>query len=68
VLASAALVGVLALALSGVTRLEVERIWLPFAPWLVTLCAALPRQERRRWLAVNAVCALAFQAFVLDVW
>ena len=68
VLASAALVGVLALALSGVTRLEVERIWLPFAPWLVTLCAALPRQERRRWLAVNAVCALAFQALVLDVW
>ncbi len=67
-LAAAALVGVLALAFSGVTRLEVERIWLPYAPWIVTLCAGLPRDSQRVWLAANAICALAFQAFVLDVW
>ncbi len=65
-LAGASLVGLLSLAVSGVTRLEVERIWLPYAPWLVLMCAALPRQ--RRWLVVNALVALVFQALVLDVW
>ncbi len=50
-LAGVALVGVLALALSGVTRLEVERIWLPFARWTVALCAGLPSSRQRRWLA-----------------
>lgn len=66
--AAAALVGVFVLAVSGVTRLEVERIWLPFAPWMLVVCAALPRGGRRRWLAANAACALVFQALVLDVW
>lgn len=65
-LAGASLLGLVALAVSGVTRLEVERIWLPYAPWLVLMCAALPRQ--RRWLVVNALVALVFQALVLGVW
>ncbi len=68
VLAGAALVAVSVLAVSGVTRLEVERIWLPFAPWMLLVCAALPRDGRRWWLAANAACALVFQALVLDVW
>ena len=68
VLAAAALTAVVVLAVSGVTRLEVERIWLPFAPWMLVVCAALPRGGRRRWLAANAACALVFQALVLDVW
>lgn len=68
VLAAAALTSVVVLAVSGVTRLEVERIWLPFAPWMLLVCAALPRGGRRRWLAANAACALVFQALVLDVW
>ena len=67
VLAAASLLALLVLALSGVTRLEVERIWLPFAPWLVVLTAALPRRSRR-WLLLNAACALTFQSLVLDVW
>lgn len=66
-IAGAALVAVLILDVSGVTRLEVERIWLPFAPWLVVVCAAL-RTHGRRWMAVNAAAALLFQAVVLDVW
>ena len=71
VLAVAALVGVLTLAVSGVTRLEVERIWLPYAPWMVALCAALPVRGRltaRGWLLANAACAVVFQALVLGVW
>lgn len=65
-LATAAGVGVLLLAVSGVTRLEVERIWLPFAPWLLVLCSAL--RGDRRWLALNATTAVAWQALVYDVW
>lgn len=67
-IAAAAMVGVLALALSGVSRLEVERIWLPYAPWLVTVCSTFRRAEQRTWLTLNALCALTFQALVLDVW
>ncbi len=67
VLAGSAAVALLLLAVSGVTRLEVERIWLPFAPWLVLLTAGLPGRARG-WLAVNAACALAFQLLVRDVW
>jgi hypothetical protein len=66
-LALASLVAVLSLATAGVTRLEVERIWLPFAPWLVVLTASLGGRVRP-WLAVNALAALAFQASVLGGW
>jgi hypothetical protein len=67
VLAAASAAALSMLALSGVTRLEVERIWLPFAPWLVLLTAALPGRARG-WLAVNVACAIAFQILVRDVW
>ena len=67
VLAASSALGLLLLAVSGVTRLEVERIWLPFAPWLVLLTAGIPARGRG-WLAVNAACALTFQLLVLDVW
>lgn len=66
-LAAASAVALLVLAVSGVTRLEVERIWLPFAPWLVLLTAALPGRTRS-WLVLNAACAIAFQLLVRDVW
>jgi len=67
VLAASSALGLLLLAVSGVTRLEIERIWLPFAPWLVLLTAGIPARGRG-WLAVNAACALTFQLLVLDVW
>jgi hypothetical protein len=66
-LAAAALTAVTVLAVSGVTRLEVERIWLPFAPWMVAVTAGLGGSPRG-WLAANAGCALAFQAVLLDGW
>ncbi|WP_242895280.1 hypothetical protein [Actinomadura litoris] len=63
----AALVGMLALDLSGVTKGEVERIWLPFAAW--TLAAVSLRGPRSRWwLAAQAATALAVQALVLSPW
>ncbi|TYK45029.1 hypothetical protein [Actinomadura decatromicini] len=66
VLAGAALLGVLVLDASGVTKGEVERIWVPFAAWL--LVAAPPEHRRRGWLAAQAATALAVQALVLSPW
>ncbi|MCQ0011589.1 hypothetical protein [Actinomadura madurae] len=66
-LAGAALLGVLALDASGVTKGEVERIWLPFAAWAM-VAAALHRSRPRAWLAAQAATALAVQALVLSPW
>ncbi|MFB9191858.1 hypothetical protein ACFFWA_02680 [Actinomadura verrucosospora] len=66
-LAGAALLGVLVLDVSGVTRGEVERIWVPFAAWL-TVAVAVDRSRVRAWLAAQAVTALAVQALVLSPW
>ncbi|XRQ08983.1 hypothetical protein ACN3XK_72970, partial [Actinomadura welshii] len=66
-LAAAALAGVLALDASGVTRGEVERIWVPYAAWLLA-AAALHRPPARAWLAAQAATALAVQALVLSPW
>ncbi|GAA2584203.1 hypothetical protein SMC26_02685 [Actinomadura fulvescens] len=66
-LAGAALLGTLALALSGVTRGEVERIWVPYAAWIV-VAAARHTPPSRGWLAAQAVTALAVQALVLSEW
>jgi hypothetical protein len=41
----AAAVAIVAADVSGLSKGEVERIWLPFAVWLVAACAALPRRQ-----------------------
>jgi hypothetical protein len=63
----AALIGVAALDLSGVTRGEVERIWLPYAGWVLA-AAALHRLPARRWLAGQALIGLAIQGLTLSNW
>ncbi|MEU5723570.1 hypothetical protein [Micromonospora sp. NPDC047738] len=50
---------VLAADLSGLSKAEVERIWLPFAVWLLVATAHLPPATRRWWLAGQAATALA---------
>lgn len=67
-LVGGALVAVAALDLSGVTRGEVERIWLPLAPWVVVACAALPRRWTRRALVAQVAVAVAVQALVRLSW
>ncbi|MWK39754.1 hypothetical protein GEV43_41075 [Actinomadura sp. J1-007] len=66
-LAAAALLGTLVLDASGVTRGEVERIWIPYAMWIV-VAAAPHRPPARTWLAAQALTALAVQALVLSEW
>jgi hypothetical protein len=62
----AAVVAILLADLSGMSKAEVERIWLPFAVWVVVACGALPHP--RRWLAAQAVLALAVNHLLLTVW
>ncbi|MGI5231836.1 hypothetical protein [Actinoallomurus sp. CA-142502] len=66
-LAAAALAGVLALDLSGVTRGEVERIWIPYAAWVVAV-AAVHRPPARTMLLAQAVTGLVIEAVVRSPW
>ncbi len=68
VLAAAALAVVLVADISGLSKAEVERIWLPFGTWLVPACAWLPRTHHRWWLAGQAVLALLVNHLLLTVW
>ena len=66
--------------LSGLSKGEVERIWLPFMPWLVAGAAwgliswvntdqgHLATRTARRWLAVQAVWAVGLQLMVHSPW
>ncbi|MEQ7128130.1 hypothetical protein ABN034_26880 [Actinopolymorpha sp. B11F2] len=62
------LLAVTAATLSGLSKAEVERIWLPFALWLMAACALLPPRTHRWWLAAQAVTALGVQHLVLTSW
>lgn len=65
-LALAALLALLAADLSGLSKAETERIWLPFAMWLLPACAFLPRP--RAWLTAQAALALLLNHLLLTGW
>ncbi|MFJ4435802.1 hypothetical protein [Streptomyces sp. NPDC088923] len=65
-LVCAALVALLAADLSGMSKAETERIWLPFALWLLPAAAFLPRP--RLWLTAQAVLALLLNHLLLTSW
>ncbi|MCO1660570.1 hypothetical protein [Pseudonocardia humida] len=65
-LTAGGLAAVLLADLSGLSKAEVERIWLPFVVWLAVPCALLPRA--RRWLAAQAGLALLVNHLLLTVW
>jgi hypothetical protein len=67
-LVGGALVAVALADLSGMSKAEVERIWLPFVPWVLVATAALPRPERRAWLTLTVTAGLAFQLLVRMPW
>jgi len=64
----AALLAILAADLSGLSKAEVERIWLPFAAWLPAGAALLPPPTRRFWLVVQATVALLVNHLLLTTW
>ncbi len=67
-LALAALATVLVADLSGMSKAEVERIWLPFVPWLLLGCALLPQQWRHRGLVLQVATALVVQHLLFTGW
>jgi hypothetical protein len=68
VLPLAALSAILAADLSGLSKAEVERIWLPFAVWLTAGAAMLPTPTRWFWLIVQAATALLVNHLLLTTW
>ncbi|MGW0710845.1 hypothetical protein ACWD4G_33655 [Streptomyces sp. NPDC002643] len=62
----AALLMVVAADLSGMSKAETERIWLPFAVWLLAAGAYLDRS--RAWLTSQAALALLLNHLLLTGW
>jgi hypothetical protein len=63
--------GVLMVALADASQMskgEVERIWLPFVPWILVSCALLPERWRRGGLVLQVVVALALQHLLSTGW
>lgn len=69
VMLTLAAVATVALAdLSQMSKAEVERIWLPFVPWLLVGSALLPDPWRRTGIAVQVVFALVVQHLLITSW
>jgi hypothetical protein len=80
ILVGAALCAVSLAALSGMSKGEVERIWIPFTPWLLLAGVALmpsvartaPRVVRSvpvaGWLALQGAAAIALESLVRTPW
>jgi methylthioxylose transferase len=67
-LVGAAVVMVALADASGMSKAEVERIWLPFVPWLTVSFALLPDGWRRWGLGVQVATALAVQHLFYTAW
>ena len=67
-LPAAAAVAIVAADLSGYSKAEVERIWLPFTVWLMAGAALLPHRSHRSWLAVQAAVGLLVNHLLLTTW
>ncbi|MGW1741917.1 hypothetical protein ACWCPQ_24280 [Nocardia sp. NPDC001965] len=67
-LVAAAVCAVAAADLSGLSKAETERIWLPFDMWLLAATAFLPRGHARPWLAVQTAGALILVHLLMTNW
>lgn len=69
-LVGGALAAVVVADVSGMSKSEVERIWLAFAPWILVSGIALASTVRstRRWLALQLVAALIIEVVVRTAW
>jgi hypothetical protein len=63
-----ALIIIMMADVSGLSKAETERIWLPFGVWLLCATALLPQPSRRWWLAAQAVVALVVNHLLLTFW
>ncbi len=70
VLVGAAIAVVLLADVSGMSKAEVERIWLPFVPWVMVAGALLATRVRTAtmWLSVQAVGTLVLAVAIRSPW
>ncbi len=68
VLAGAAALTLVIADLSRMSKAEVERIWLPFVPWLTLSLALLPSGWRRWGLALQVLTALLVEHLLYTSW
>ena len=68
VLVTGATVAMAVADLSLMSKAEVERIWLPFLPWLLLSTALLPTRWRRRALVGQAFIAVLTQHLLATPW
>jgi hypothetical protein len=68
ILTAAATVSIVLADLSLMSKAEVERIWLPFVPWLLLGCALLPDSWRRRALVLQVALAVVIQTLLYTRW
>jgi hypothetical protein len=67
-LVGAAAASILLADASMMSKAEVERIWLPFVPWLLLGMALAPERWRRRGLGIQVVAALLIQHLLFTTW
>ncbi|MBN9185438.1 MAG: hypothetical protein J0I97_08215, partial [Microbacterium sp.] len=68
ILTLAVLLIVLLADASQMSRAEVERIWLPFVPWLLASTGLLPARWRRVGIVVQVCAALVVQHLIWSQW
>ncbi len=68
VLALSALAAVLVADLSGLSKAETERIWLPFAFLVITGVALLPKRSARAGLALSLVLTALIAHLIWTPW
>jgi hypothetical protein len=67
-LVGAAAVAIVVADASRMSKAEVERIWLPFVPWLLLSTACLPSRWQRPMMGAQVVVALLVQHLVVTNW
>ncbi|MGH3647534.1 MAG: hypothetical protein ACRDTM_10215, partial [Micromonosporaceae bacterium] len=63
-----AVLAIAAATASGLSKGEVERIYLPFVVWLLPLAGLLPAARMRVWLAAQLALALVLEALLWFWW
>ena len=53
---------------SGLSKSETERIWLPFMVWLIPLATLLPQDTHRVWIGVQMVWTLGIALLLRTTW
>ncbi len=65
---AAALACVVVATLGGLSKGEVERIWLPFSTWVLFAVIAIPLNRTRLWLSAQAIVVVVLAHIALTPW